>query len=411
MQNPYINAQTQLKKVAEVIDLEPWVLERLLEPDFVIKTTFPVKMDNGKIEMFTGFRSQHNNSLGPYKGGLRFSLEVNEDEVKALSTWMTWKCAVAGIPYGGGKGGVIVDTKELSESELERLSRAFIKSIYKVIGPDTDVPAPDMYTTPQIMSWMVNEYSKLVGKESLAVITGNPIEVGGSEGRTEATGYGGGYILDELAKLHDLNPKDTTVAVQGFGNVGYYFVEYAQKQGFKVLTVSDSKGGIYSKKGINLEKAMKHKEEKGQLSGLEGTEDVSNEDLLELDIDVLVPAAIENVITKDNAKKIKARYVIELANGPTTPEADEILGKNNIEVVPDILANSGGVTVSYFEWVQNKKDEKWKKEDVLEKLKETITKAFQETVNNQKKYETDMRMGAYALAVTKVANTIKSTTR
>lgn len=405
--DPFTNAQKQLKDVAKLIKLESWKLEKLLEPDFVIKVTFPVKMDDGSVKVFTGYRSQHNNALGPYKGGLRFSPDVTENEVKALSTWMTWKCATAGIPYGGGKGGVIVDTKKLSEKELERLSRAFIRAIYKNIGPDTDVPAPDMYTTPQIMSWMVDEYSKLVGKKSPAVITGKPIEDGGSEGRTEATGYGGGYILDELAKLKNLDPKKTTVAIQGFGNVGYYFAEYAIARGFKVVTVSDSKGGIYSENGINIKAAMEHKEKTGRLKNFKDSDNISNDELLELKVDVLVPAAVENVITEKNAKKINARFIIELANGPVTPEADKILFGRKILSVPDILANSGGVTVSYFEWVQNKKKEKWEKDAVLKKLKRIIKKAFKDSYNSSHKHKVNMRMGTYALAVQKVADKMK----
>jgi glutamate dehydrogenase (NAD(P)+) len=320
---------------------------------------------------------------------------------------MSWKCATAGIPYGGGKGGVIVDTKKLSESEIERLSRGFIRAIYKVIGPDTDIPAPDMYTTPEIMAWMVDEYEKLIGKKAPAVITGKPIGKGGSEGRTEATGYGGGYILDELAKLYKLNPKSTTIAVQGFGNVGYYFIEYAIQKGFQVIATSDSKSGVLNKTGIDEKKLIKYKEKNGVLKGFPDYEDITNEELLELDVDVLVPAAVENVITKDNAKKIKAKYILELANGPVTFGADEILFNNNLPVIPDILANSGGVTVSYFEWLQNRKKEKWTKKDVLSKLKKTITKAFREVVNSQEKYKTDFRMAAYALAVSKIAKAEK----
>lgn len=407
MADPFQNALVQLNKVAQLIELEDWILEKLSRPERFIEVSFPVKMDDGSIRVFTGYRSQYNSARGPYKGGIRFSPDVNESEIKALSAWMTWKCAVAAIPYGGGKGGVIVDTKKLSQKELERLSRAYIKAIYKFIGPDTDIPAPDMYTTPQVMAWMVDEYSRLVGKWTPAVITAKPIGKGGSQGRTKATGYGGGYILEELAKIYKLNPKETTIAVQGFGNVGYYFAEYAQSKGFKIVAISDSKGGIFDEKGIDVNKALEYKKQKGQLKGFGKCKAISNKKLLELEVTLLAPAAVENVITKKNANKIRAKYILELANGPTTPEADEILHKKKILTIPDVLANSGGVTVSYFEWVQNKKGQHWTKQKVLAKLKQTITKAFKESLKAMKKYRTDMRMGTYALAVKKVAEGIK----
>lgn len=403
MSDPFKNALEQLHKVVKLIKLEDWILEKLSRPERFVEVSFAVKMDDGSIKAFTGYRSQYNSALGPYKGGIRFSPDVNESEVKALSAWMTWKCAIAGIPYGGGKGGVIVDTKKLSESELERLSRAYIRAIYEIIGPEKDIPAPDMYTTPLVMAWMVDEYSKLVGKKTPAVITGKPLNKGGSQGRTEATGYGGGYILEELAKLKKLKPANTTIAVQGFGNVGYYFAEYAQSKGFKVVAISDSKGGIFNNKGIDVKKALGYKEKNDTLKGFGKLDYISNKKLLELEADVLAPAAIENVITKENARRIKAKYIIELANGPTTPEADELLHKKKILSIPDVLANSGGVTVSYFEWVQNRKKEKWTKEKVLRKLKTIITKAFKESLTSMKKYKVDMRMGVYALAVGKVA--------
>lgn len=407
MSDPYKNALTQLQRVAKLINLEDWILERLSKVDKFIEVNFPVKMDDGSIRVFTGFRSQHNNARGPYKGGLRFSPEVNESEVKALSTWMSWKCAVVDIPYGGGKGGVIVDTKDISENELESISRAYIRAIYKLIGPDTDIPAPDMYTTSQIMAWMVDEYSRLVGKWTPAVITAKPLDKGGSKGRTEATGFGGGYILEELSKLKKLKPERTSIAIQGFGTVGYYFAEYAQMKGFKVVAISDSKGGILSKKGINIKEALEYKQENGKLQGIANTQDISNEELLELKVDVLAPAAIENVITKMNAANIKAKYIIELANGPLTPEADEILHRKGVLFIPDIQANSGGVTVSYFEWLQNKKGVKWEKNKVFTKLKTKITKAFKETLVSTEKFKSDMRMGAYALAVSRVAEAVR----
>ena len=418
MSDPYKNAVNQLKKVSKILKLEKGTLSRLSVPNRFVEVNFPVEMDDGSVKVFKGFRSQHSNALGPYKGGIRFSPEVSESEVKALSMWMSWKCAIADLPLGGGKGGVIVDTKELSEKEIERLSRAYARAIHEVIGPDKDIPAPDMYTTPEIMSWMVDEYQKVKNEEFrmkncgcedksfLATFTGKPIENGGSEGRTEATGLGGVYILESLSTKKGLNPEDTSVAVQGSGNVGYYFAKLASELGFRVVAISDSKSAIYSKDGLNIEEVMKYKEGEGSFKGMKSVEEISNEDLLELEVDVLVPSAIENVVTEKNADKIKAKYIIEMANGPVTPEADEILNKNNVQVVPDVLANSGGVTVSYFEWLQNRKDEGWSKDDVFKKLKEKITKAFDQAWNSMEEYKTDMRMGVYVLAVRKVADAL-----
>jgi len=407
MDDQFKNALTQLQNVAKLIHLEDWILEKLSKPERFVEVSFPVRMDNGSIKVFTGYRSQYNSARGPYKGGIRFSPQVNESEVKALSAWMTWKCATADIPYGGGKGGVTVDTTKLSQGELERLSRGYMRSIYQIIGEDVDVPAPDMYTTPEIMAWMVDEYAKLTGKWTPGVITAKPIELGGSQGRTEATGLGGVYILEQLAKEFKLDPKKTTVAVQGFGNVGYYFAQFAQKLGFTVVAVSDSKNGIYNKKGIDIEKALQFKKKAGKLEGFKGTETISNADLLELPVNVLVPAAVENVITEKNASKIKAKFIIEMANGPVTPEADKILEERGILSVPDVLANAGGVTVSYFEWVQNKQGYYWTKEEVFRKLKEIMVRAFKQSLEAKEKYKTYMRIGTYALAVQKVADAVK----
>lgn len=404
--DPFQNAVAQLQKVAEVIKLDEQTLVRIIEPDRVVKVHFPVKMDDGSVKMFTGFRSQHNDSRGPYKGGLRFSLDVNESEVKALSTWMTWKCAVADIPFGGGKGGVIVDTKQLSEGELERLSRAFIKAIADMIGPDKDVPAPDMYTTPQIMDWMVDEYSQIVGTPSLAVITGKPVEKGGSLGRTQATGQGGVYVLEELAKKVGLVPAETRVIVQGIGNVGFYFAKLAAELGYQIIGLSDSRTALYNPEGLDVEAVLAFKQKHGSLSDFEGAQKMSNAELLELDTDVLVPAAVENVISEGNAEQIKANYIIEMANGPVTPEADKILAQRGIISVPDVLANAGGVTVSYFEWVQNKENEKWSEADVLAKLQPKMVKAFNDGWEAMKKYDTDLRTAIYALAVQKVVDAL-----
>jgi glutamate dehydrogenase (NAD(P)+) len=404
VENPHRVAVKQIKKAAKHLGLHKSLVERLSEPERFVEVNFPVVMDNGKVKVFKGFRSQHTNALGPYKGGLRFSPMVSQSEVKALSIWMSWKCAVADIPFGGGKGGVIVDTTALSESELEKLSRGFIRTIYQIIGPDVDVPAPDMYTTPQIMAWMVDEYSKLVGKPSPAVITGKPLEIGGSEGRTEATGQGGVFILEELARDHKLEPKKTKIAVQGVGNVGLYFALLGEKLGFKIAAISDSKSAIYNPLGLKLAKAIDYKNKKGSFKGYHGARQITNNKLLELPVDVLVPAAVENVITSKNAKRIRAKFIIEMANGPTTPEADEILFKKGKIVVPDILANSGGVIVSYFEWYQNKKGQKWPKQKVIKNLSQKIKKAYKEVMKVQKEKGVDGRTAAYILAIKKVVD-------
>ena len=412
MSNPYKNAVQQLENVARYVKLDRDILDQLKSPDKVIKVDLKVKMDNGKYQVFKGFRSQHNNARGPYKGGIRFHPQVTEDEVKALSIWMTWKCSVVGIPYGGGKGGVICDPKKMSEAELERLSRAYIRAIAKYIGVYVDVPAPDVNTNAQVMAWMVNEYEKVTGKKELGVITGKPVELGGSLGRTEATGLGGFYILEQLAKVKKLDKKQTRIVVQGMGNVGYWFSDLADKAGYKIVGLSDSKGGVYNPAGLNVDKVMKFKQRTGSVVGYPGTRKISNQQLLELETEVLVPAALENVINRDNADKVKARYIIELANGPVTPGADEILLKRGIISVPDVLANAGGVTVSYFEWKQNINKERWGKTRVFKELKKIMDKAFKqvwEVFSKQKQQgeKVTMRQAAYILAVDRVAKAVK----
>lgn len=410
MNNPYDNAKQQLEKIAEILKIDRDIIERLAVPDRLAIVSINVLMDDGKTRIFKGFRSQHNNALGPYKGGIRFHPMVCEDEVKALSMWMSWKCGIADIPYGGAKGGISVDPKTLSAGELERLSRGFIRKIYEIIGEDKDVPAPDMNTDGRIMGWMLDEYNKLTGRNSLATFTGKNVAEGGSEGRTEATGYGGVYVMEQLlnAEKFKKDKKDTTLAIQGFGNVGYYFVELAYSLGYKVVALSDSKGGIYNNEGIDPVDAMKFKKKSGKLQGMPGTKNITNEELLELDVDILAPSAMENVITEKNAGKISAKYIIEMANGPVTPEADEILYKHGIISVPDVLANSGGVTVSYFEWVQNRSLKYWSKEDVLDKLKVNITKAFDQIYEMMKKKKINMRMAGYAVAVDKIVKGIQN---
>lgn len=407
MSNPWHSAQKQLEEVSHYTKIDPNILEKLKNPDRVLKVFLPVKMDNGKVKVFIGFRSQHNNARGPYKGGIRFHPKVTEDEVKALSMWMTWKCAVAGIPFGGAKGGVIVNPKELSEKELENLSRAYIRAISSIIGEDKDIPAPDVNTTPQIMAWMVDEYIRVTGKNTPAVITGKPLEFWGSKGRTEATGRGGVFVLNELVKKLNLKPKETNLVIQGFGNVGFWFAKLAYDEGYKIKALSDSKGGIVSENNLDPEKVMEHKKKTGSVIEFPDTETISNEKLLELDCDILVPSALENVITQDNASRIKAKAIIEMANGPVTPKADEILWQNKILSVPDILANAGGVTVSYFEWVQNKTGYFWEEKEVNDKLKKIIIKAFSEMWNIYQKKKIDLRKSAYISAVSKVAEVIK----
>ncbi len=397
--NPFESAMRQLHVAAKKLNLDSHLLSQLENPSRIISVSIPMKMDDGKTRTFEGFRVQYNNARGPFKGGLRFHPQVDMNEVKALAFWMSIKNAVVNVPYGGGKGGIAVDPKQLSKKELERLSRKFIDLIYRDIGPDFDVPAPDVNTTPEIMGWMMDEYSKLVGKFTPAVITGKPLNIGGSQGREEATGFGGFEVLKEILK----GKKNVSVAVQGFGNVGFFFAKFAHEHGLKVVAVSDSKSGIYSPQGLDLTKALAWKKKHGVLAGLPGTKTITNEQLLELPVDVLVPAALENQLRADNAKKIKARIIIEMANGPTTPEADLILNKNKVLVVPDVLANSGGVATSYLEWYQNLKKEKWPKKKVLDKLSVYMRNAIRDVLKTQKQYKTDMRTSAFILAIKRIA--------
>lgn len=406
MNDPFESSKIQINKAADKLGLTDAEKNIILEPQRIIKVSFGVRMDDGTIRTFTGFRSQHNNFRGPYKGGIRFSKEVTESEVKALSSWMTWKCAVADIPFGGGKGGVIVDTKELSKNELENISRAYIRSISDVIGPTKDVPAPDMYTTGEIMDWMVDEYAKINKltdpKTYLGTFTGKTLANGGSEGRTEATGFGGVYVLRKLISEMGMDENNISIAIQGLGNVSEYFARAAHHHGFKILALSDSKGAVYNKDGLDPDVVINYKKEHKTLEGIPGSEYITNEALLELDVSVLVPAALENVITGDNADKVKAKMIVEMANGPLTPEADVILHKKGIIFVPDILSNSGGVTVSYFEWYQNMNGERWTKDDVFTKLQEKIEKAFDECYSMMKDKNVDMRTATYMIAIKKV---------
>ena len=399
MQNPFENALKQLSNAGAVINLESEIMAQLEQPDRVILLKFPVRMDNGEIRIFEGYRVQHNNWAGPYKGGLRYFPSVDLNEVKALAFWMMIKCAVAGIPMGGGKGGVTVNPKELSQGELERLTRAFARALAPNIGSDVDVPAPDVYTNGEIMAWIVDEYAKVKGSEDLAVITGKPLDKGGSKGRDRATAMGGFYVLQELLKKNNLKPEETTVAIQGYGNAGAVMADLTAEAGYKVVAVSDSQGGIYQPEGLDMQAVTKHKQSTGSVKGFGGAKDISNEELLELGVTVLIPAALENQITEANAERIKAKMILELANGPITPEADIILAKNGIKSVPDVLANSGGVTVSYFEWQQNKEGVSWSEEEVLAKLKDIIVPAFEKIWNLHESKGIDLRTSAFASAL------------
>ena len=421
--NPWLRAQKQLDTVTKTyLTLPPLLLERLHEPDRIVSVSLPITMDNGSIHTFQGYRVQHNNILGPYKGGIRYHQNVSMDEVKALAFWMSMKCAVVDIPLGGGKGGIIVDPKKLSENELEKLSRLFVDRLGGAIGPTIDVPAPDVNTNPTIMQWMVDEYMKnsksqtpnpkLSRNQLLAAFTGKPIEKGGSQGRTEATGLGGSYVLVEILKNLKKNPKDMTVAIQGFGNVGYYIATFLHDLGMKIVAVSDSKEGIYVPDGLSPEKTLECKKEKGMLSGcycvgsvcdVKKGRRITNEELLQLPVDILIPAALENVITKENAAQIKAKIILEMANGPVTDDADIVLDKKNILVIPDILANSGGVATSYYEWYQNMHSQKWSKKKVFDKLHKQLARVTKEVWLASKKHQTTLRNSAYIVALSRIA--------
>jgi len=413
MNNPFQNAMKQLQSAAKKLKIEKKV-KPLQKPDRILQAEISVKMDNGQTKKFKAFRVQHNNKRGPYKGGIRFHPGVTLDEVKALSFWMTIKTAVVGIPMGGGKGGVIVDPAKLSKAELEKLSRGYIKAFYKHLGPKLDVPAPDVNTNAQIMDWMTDEYNKLTGKIQPAVITGKSISAGGSLGRDTATADGGFFILEHLVKKLKINPKKTTVAIQGFGNAGAVMAHLLYHAGFKVVAVSDSQTAIVDPtgQGFDFHVIEKIKANRGRVDicncaeihcSCRNHKHLSCQQILEYPCDILVLAALENQITKSNAKKIKAKIILELANGPTAPEADKILFAKKVRIIPDVLANAGGVTVSYFEWLQNLKNEKWSKTKVRTKLKQTMSKAFNEVEKNAKKYKTDLRTAAFISALKKLA--------
>ena len=405
--NPFESMMSRFDEAAKIIGLDEGSYNVLKSPQKSVIVSIPVTMDNGTVQVFEGFRVVHNANLGPSKGGIRYSMDVNLDEVKALAAWMTWKCAVVGIPYGGGKGGIKCDPRKLSKGELERLTRAYTDLMVDVFGPDKDIPAPDMGTGQQEMAWIMDEYSKLVGYSSPAVVTGKPLVLGGSLGRVEATGRG--VMVSTRSALSNLgiSPIGCTCAVQGFGNVGSISAKLLQMQGMKVLAISDVTGGYYNPDGIDVDAAIKYRDNNnGTLAGFQAQK-ITNEELLELDVTVLVPAAMENQITVDNADKIKAKLIVEGANGPTVAGADTILNKKGVMVIPDILANAGGVTVSYFEWVQNRLGYFWTEERVYRRADRVMKTAFESVYAASIKYNVSLRIAAYVVAIAKVAEVEK----
>jgi glutamate dehydrogenase (NAD(P)+) len=406
--NPFAIAQKQLDMAAEIMQLDPALHELLRWPIRELHVTLPVKMDDGSSRIFHGFRVQYNDARGPTKGGLRFHPHETIDTVRALAAWMTWKTSVMDIPLGGGKGGVVCNPKAMSPGELERLSRAYIRQVGRILGEDMDVPAPDVYTTPQIMAWMMDEYAFLRGHNVPGVITGKPIPLGGSEGRGDATARGGMFCVREAAKLLGFDTQGATMAIQGFGNAGQYAATLGEELlGLKIVAVSDSRGGVYNPNGMDPEALIDHKVETGTVVEFPEGEDVTNAELLELDVDILAPAALENQITADNAGNVKAKVVAELANGPTTLDADEILFDNDIYVIPDFLCNAGGVTVSYFEQVQNAYGYYWKEDRVHELLDEKMSTAFHNVAEAAEDYDVNNRIAAYIVAVGRVAEACK----
>jgi glutamate dehydrogenase (NAD(P)+) len=401
--NPYEVAVAQFDEAAEILGLSQPMRAILRKPKRELIVNFPVRMDNGDVEMFTGYRVQHNINRGPAKGGIRFSPDVSLDEVRALAMWMTWKCAVVGIPFGGAKGGVICDPHKLSRNELERLTRRYATEIAILIGPNSDIPAPDMNTNPQIMAWIMDTYSMHRGYSVPEVVTGKPLSIGGSEGRLEATARGVQVVTREALLSLGMEPAGVKVVIQGFGNVGGNSARLLQEMGCKIVGLSDIGGGVYNPNGIDVTRALRYSKEHGGLQGLPDSEPVTNQELLELPCDVLIPAALENQLTARNASRVRARLIIEAANGPTTPEADRIFQDRGITVVPDILANAGGVTVSYFEWVQDLQRFFWSEEEINQRLERIMVRSFQAVKARAEQQGTSLRMGAYLLAVARVA--------
>jgi glutamate dehydrogenase (NAD(P)+) len=406
--NPFEVVQKQVDTCAAILNLEPEIVTLLKTPMRELHVSIPVRMDDGRIRVFKGFRVQYNDARGIAKGGIRFHPEETIDTVRALSAWMTWKCSLMDLPLGGAKGGVICNPKELSSNELQRLSRAYVRSVFKFIGPEQDVPAPDVYTNPQIMAWMMDEYSALSGKAQFGVITGKPLCIGGSPGRADATARGGMYVIREAAKTLGIDLSKATVAIQGFGNAGFHAARLIKEMfGAKVIAACDSRGGLFCRTGLDPEKVQECKSATGSVCNMPG-DHISNEDILSLDVDILIPAAMEDVINSRNASKVKARIVAELANGPTTPEADDILFRNRVHVIPDFLCNAGGVTVSYFEMVQNAYMCYWDEAEVHEKLNKRMTAAYHAVLRTSQEYHITMRDAAYVLAVKRVVEAMRA---
>jgi len=406
-QNVWEMAQEQLDDVARLIGLNESIHGFLREPKRVLEVSVPVRMDNGVFRMFKGYRVQHNMSRGPTKGGIRFHPDVSLDEVKALAMWMTWKCALVNIPFGGAKGGVICDAKNMSNQELENLTRRFTIEISIIIGPEKDIPAPDVYTTPQIMAWIMDTYSMQKGYSVPGVVTGKPVAIGGSLGRDKATARGCLYVVDEAMQTLGLPIEGARVAIQGFGNAGMHAADLMSKRGYRIVAVSDSRGGVANPNGLDVDGVIAHKTETGSVVGFNGGDRIDNRQVLEYECDVLVPAALEKVITAENAPRIKAKIIAEAANGPTLPEADRILFDRGIMVLPDILANAGGVTVSYLEWVQDLQENFWEEDEINERLNRKMVRAFKETYEQAQRLHIDMRRGAYVVAVSRVAEATK----
>jgi glutamate dehydrogenase (NAD(P)+) len=402
--NPYRISQIQFDIAAEYLKLDAGLRQILRTPKRVLEVSVPTKMDNGQVKVFTGYRVQHNIARGPAKGGIRYHPAVTLDEVKALATWMTWKTATVNIPYGGGKGGVICDPKRMSKPELERMTRRYASEIFPIIGPEQDIPAPDVYTDSQTMAWIMDTYSMTKGYSSLGVVTGKPLSIGGSEGRNEATARGCLFVTEEACRVKKMSLRGASVAIQGFGNAGSLAAKLFAEKKARVIAISDSRGGVFNSRGIDPLKAMRYKERSGTVVGMPGTSRISNDDLLTMKCDILIPAALENVITLNNADQIKAKIIAEAGNGPTTPHADEVLARKGIMVLPDILANAGGVTVSYFEWVQDLQSFFWSEAEVNAKLETVMKRAFLEVHETARKHRTHMRTGAYCLAVGRVAD-------
>ncbi len=407
-QNPFEIVQKQLDECAKILKLDAHVQAMLRVPRRELRVSLPIRLDNGTIRVFQGFRVQYNDARGPTKGGIRFHPDETIDTVRALAAWMVWKCALLDLPLGGAKGGIICNPKEMSPGELERLSRAYIQAIGRFIGPDKDIPAPDVYTNPQIMAWMMDEYSKIAEKNQFGVMTGKPLCLGGSAGRNDATARGGWYTIREAAQECNLNLKKATIAIQGYGNAGYYGACLGKTLfGSKIIAVSDTKGGIFSGAGLEPEAVCQHKAKTGSVINFPNTQAISNEKILELEVDILIPAALENVITEKNAPHIKAKIVAELANGPTTPEAEDVLHRKGIHVIPDFLCNAGGVTVSYFEMVQNFSMYYWDEKEVHQRLDKKMTAAYHSVLNTSKKRNINMRQAAYVVAVERVIEAMK----